>query len=186
MHVGRFNAKKGWCRLSQTELAEKFDCRRQGVNEAVRDLVKWDYLQKKDQAEAGESFCLYRVRFEDEDSVGGVSGIADTPVRSTGHPCPPRPDTPKKRGIATRARVDQSNISKDQRSFENSIDDRRPALPARFVSEDALEKVRKLAPGWDRQALLAKFNAWPGSKTARDLDAAFLGWVPKFTKGQRP
>jgi hypothetical protein len=31
-------------------------------------------------------------------------------------------------------------------------------LPRRYVSEDALDQVRKIAPGWDRQALLAKYE----------------------------
>jgi hypothetical protein len=63
---------------------------------------------------------------------------------------------------------------------------RRPAqLPTgRFVSTDALDKVRKIAPGWDKYVLLQKFTDWPGSKNARDMDAAFLGWAKKFTGGR--
>lgn len=58
-----------------------------------------------------------------------------------------------------------------------------PVIP-RYVSEAALDRVRDLAPGWDRQFLLAKFSAWDGSRSARDLDRAFLGWVPRFVKSQ--
>jgi len=61
-----------------------------------------------------------------------------------------------------------------------------PAESYRFVSEAALDRVRAIAPGWDRQFLLRAFLAWDGSKTARNMDAAFVGWVPKFTKGKRP
>jgi hypothetical protein len=117
LHAGRFNQQKGWCRLSQKELAEKFDCRRQGINEAVRDLVEWLYLEKRDQAEAGESFCLYRILVDAADSggvsekpdTGGVSEKPDTRVRSRRTRESATPDTPRKRGIATRARLDQSD-----------------------------------------------------------------------------
>jgi hypothetical protein len=75
------------------------------------------------------------------------------------------------------------------RSLKHDSDDgrhRRPARIERYVSEAALDRVRDIAPGWDRQALLKKFLNWPGSGNARDLDAAFLGWARKFTRGQDP
>jgi hypothetical protein len=46
--------------------------------------------------------------------------------------------------------------------------------------------VRQIAPGWDRQMLLRKVTEWSGSKNADNMDAAFLGWVKKFTKGKAP
>jgi hypothetical protein len=58
------------------------------------------------------------------------------------------------------------------------------AVPARYVTEAALDAVKKIAPGWDRQNLLTKFLAWEGSKNAVDLDKAFKGWVSSFTKGK--
>ena len=75
-----------------------------------------------------------------------------------------------------------------ERSFKCEIDDatRRLAVLHRFVSETALDQVRAVAPGWDRQALLRKFLDWSGSKEARDMDAAFLAWVRSFTKGKAP
>ena len=55
------------------------------------------------------------------------------------------------------------------------------------MSEDALDQVRKVAPGWDRQALLAKYMDWiEGKEQPRDIDRAFLGWAKKFTKGKPP
>jgi hypothetical protein len=46
------------------------------------------------------------------------------------------------------------------------------------MSEDALDQVRKVAPGWDRQALLAKYMDWiEGKEQPRDIDRPFLGWV---------
>jgi hypothetical protein len=61
------------------------------------------------------------------------------------------------------------------------------ALPRRYVSEDALDQVRKIAPGWDRQYLLARYMDWiEGKEPPRDIDRAFLGWAKKFTKGKPP
>lgn len=74
---------------------------------------------------------------------------------------------------------------KDHRSLKSDLKST-PARPARFVSEAALEGVRSVAPGWDRQELLRRFLAWDGSKTATDMDRAFLGWVRKITKGKPP
>lgn len=86
-HLGRFNHKKGWCRLSQAGLAEMFGVGRQAINAAVRELVDWHYIEKQSQAESGESFCLYRIVI-DRDEEGGVSCTGDTPpgggVSSTG------------------------------------------------------------------------------------------------------
>jgi hypothetical protein len=78
-----------------------------------------------------------------------------------------------------RTREDLSNSNLDDRK-------RRPAVRHRYVSGGALDKVRAIAPGWDRQALLAKFLAWTGAKTAENMDAAFLGWAKKFTRGKPP
>lgn len=63
---------------------------------------------------------------------------------------------------------------------------RRPAAPPpRFVSEDALDRVRSVAPGWDRQFLHRTYLDWSQSREApNDIDAAFLGWVRRFTKGR--
>lgn len=74
----------------------------------------------------------------------------------------------------------------------------RPALPApppkitvsfdNLVSLDALQQMPEIAPGWDKYWLEAKYIAFVRSKgeLPNNADAAFLGWVRKFTKGKRP
>lgn len=63
----------------------------------------------------------------------------------------------------------------------------KPAPVVRFITEEALDRVRTLAPGWDRQFLLARYREWTSGKPEPDNpDAAFLGWVKRFTKGKRP
>jgi hypothetical protein len=59
-----------------------------------------------------------------------------------------------------------------------------------LVSERALEQVREIAPGWDKHHLASIYveyvNSERGGERPRYRDAAFLGWVRKFTKRKRP
>lgn len=59
-----------------------------------------------------------------------------------------------------------------------------------LVSERALEQVSEIAPGKDKYGLAAMYvdyvNNALGSERPRNRDAAFLGWVKKFTKGKPP
>src|SRR6476620_3089001 len=71
--LGRFNQQKGWCRLSQTKLAEAFGVRRQAVNKAMSELVEWGYIEKQSQENSGDSFCFYRTVIDRPDEGGGVS-----------------------------------------------------------------------------------------------------------------
>jgi Initiator Replication protein len=53
--------------------------------------------------------------------------------------------------------------------------------------DHVLELLTKIAPGWDRQALIAQFNGWKSRKgVATNPDGAFIGWVKKITKGKTP
>lgn len=55
------------------------------------------------------------------------------------------------------------------------------------ISMAALEKVRGLAPGWDKYYLEATYLAWAHTlERARNEDARFLSWVENFTKGKPP
>lgn len=76
LHIGRFNANRGWCRLSQKDLAAAWGVTRQYVNKCVGELVEWEFLEKLGQDETGESFCQYRVRID-----AGVSATGDTPPK---------------------------------------------------------------------------------------------------------
>jgi hypothetical protein len=78
------------------------------------------------------------------------------------------------------------------RFFEKngSIDGRKQhrAVHPGDVSERALNRVREIAPGWDRQWLLNEWVTWNRrcGVTPDNCDAAFLAWVRKFTKGRPP
>lgn len=70
-----------------------------------------------------------------------------------------------------------------------SDDEAQSSSPVRvhaLVSELALGQVSALAPGWDKHFLEASYKSWVVDKgeMPRDPDAAFLGWVRKFTKGK--
>jgi hypothetical protein len=57
-----------------------------------------------------------------------------------------------------------------------------------LVSLRAMEQVSEIAPGWDKYYLEAAYKDWVVSlgEMPRNADAAFLGWVRKFTKGKAP
>ncbi len=78
-HIGRQNARRGWLRLSQTELAEAWDVARGSINRAVGELVAWGYILKRGQDETGEAFCTYKTRL-DGDAPGGSTAGNDRPA----------------------------------------------------------------------------------------------------------
>jgi hypothetical protein len=50
-------------------------------------------------------------------------------------------------------------------------------------SDEVLNQLRSIAPGWDRQALLAQYREWSKGKTApNNPHGAFIGWAKRFTK----
>jgi plasmid replication initiation protein len=52
-------------------------------------------------------------------------------------------------------------------------------------TDAVLNQLRALAPGWDRQNLLALYRDWSRRKAApNNPHGAFLGWVKRFTKGK--
>lgn len=91
------------------------------------------------------------------------------------------------RGATRSTSSDRSESKREDRSFEPRVIDGGKTYSASSfhdVSDQALDEVRKIAPGWDRQMLKRKFLDWPESRKAIDKDKAFLGWVRKFTKGK--
>lgn len=58
----------------------------------------------------------------------------------------------------------------------------------RLVSQDALDQVREVAPGWDKYFLEAAYKQFVTGlgEMPRNPDRAFLGWAKKFTKGKPP
>jgi hypothetical protein len=50
-------------------------------------------------------------------------------------------------------------------------------------TDAVLNQLRTIAPGWDRQGLIAQYREWSRGKTAPDNPhGAFIGWVKRFTK----
>jgi hypothetical protein len=79
-HIGRWNSDKGFCRLSQKELAERWGVRRQSVNKSIGELVESRYIERLPQQRTGESYCVSRVIINQD----GVSPAADTPPKGNG------------------------------------------------------------------------------------------------------
>jgi hypothetical protein len=52
-------------------------------------------------------------------------------------------------------------------------------------TDAVLDQLRLIAPGWDRQGLIAQYREWSRGKTAPDNPhGAFIGWAKRFTKKQ--
>lgn len=82
----------------------------------------------------------------------------------------------------------QRQIQKDRSAFAPLVIEGGKTYTApriHDISDQALDHVRRIAPGWDRQMLKKKFLDWPDSRQADDLDRAFIGWVKSFTKGKK-
>ena len=59
----------------------------------------------------------------------------------------------------------------------------------RLISEEALQDVAEIAPGWCKHMLLDTYASWLARErkdAGRAPDKAFHGWVRRFTKGKRP
>ena len=54
-------------------------------------------------------------------------------------------------------------------------------------SDAVMNQLLGLAPGWDRQALVAQYREWSRGKVTPDNPhGAFIGWVKRFTKKGPP
>lgn len=166
-HVGRQNHRRGWLRVSQTELAERWDCHRVALNRTFKDLVEWRYLLQRTQEEAGESFCLYKVALDGETDDGAapvkpatVTAQAEGGVKPTGYTPPgggcnvqvtpvkpmgytgvaPEVTPPSERVIATRAhRLSPTDADKDS-----------PPPPQGGASAGPIGDDQKPDDGWAR------------------------------------
>lgn len=85
-HVGRQNNARGWLRVSQSELAERWGLHRNSVNRAFGDLVCWGYLLKRSQTQSGESFCQYKVALDGGDPPAERGVVADAGCTTGGAP----------------------------------------------------------------------------------------------------
>lgn len=55
------------------------------------------------------------------------------------------------------------------------------------ISSEGIERAHAIANGWDVYYLENAFVAFvSGRERPKNPDAAFLAWIPKFTKGKRP
>jgi hypothetical protein len=162
-------------------------CREAGVG---RDKA-WRLLRELE----GAGYC----QREQGRKTDGSNRFASVEYLFSDEPLPKKPRTekpgaepstglPYTENTGAVVQIKRATNTESKRSSELKIDDatKRPAVVHRFVSEAALDRIREIAPGWDRQAVLRKFLDWPGSKEARDMNAAFLAWVKSFTKGKAP
>lgn len=66
-HLGRQNAKRGWCRISQAELAEKWGCSRCRLNQAIKALVRRGHVRELVSQQTRECWCTYQIVIRSDD-----------------------------------------------------------------------------------------------------------------------
>jgi hypothetical protein len=81
--LGCYNGNGGWARLSQTKLAKQWGVCRQVINQAIGELVLWELIEKRGQADTGENFCHYRTVFSNAGKAPGTAKQRKKPLKST-------------------------------------------------------------------------------------------------------
>ena len=135
LHVGRQNAGRGWLRLSQLELSEVWDVSRSRINQALRDLVRWGYLEMRGQGRTGEEdmhgeqasgecFCHYRVRLDwdgdvdvidDHDTLAPAGDAKPSSARAAGGGVPPAEHECSRQGYTGVPGAEHSSLYTDIR-----------------------------------------------------------------------
>jgi uncharacterized protein YdaU (DUF1376 family) len=147
------------------------NCSSRMARSIIKQLVDSDALQisggKLTQRRCERELDAKRIHLEHSAKGGRTSaenkalsnnnnGLTSTPI--------PSPSTPRK----------------DHDLLKNGKD-------KMFISAAAIEKGRAIAPGWDIYFLESKFTSFVnGGTQPRYPDAAFLAWIPKFTKSKSP
>jgi Initiator Replication protein len=89
----------------------------------------------------------------------------------------------------TAARADRDVVLKDKarRGQAYTAAARSKSGEAYEPTDPVWDKLLEVAPGWDRQVLLARFREWSkGKEPAQNPHGAFINWAKRFTKGKQP
>lgn len=93
--MGRHTNRYGWCVVSQSKMARRFGVARETINRAIRDLVEWGYVDKREAK--GGGLCQYRVLMDRHEPPPVVDDDEDQPesystggVRHRSHPVTPK------------------------------------------------------------------------------------------------
>lgn len=146
-------------------------------------FLSWNTLQGQFGQEFSEIREFRRTFLDALKKAHGVYQEARLEVVRGGLKLLPSPPAYKRsRVVVALPKPDSKPIAKAPPSPSSAV--RRDLL----VSERAMEQVSDIAPGWDKHYLEAAYKEWVAGKEEmpRNIDAAFLGWVRKFTKGRRP
>jgi len=154
-YLGRVNTNKGWLEFSQTELAVQWGYERRSLNNAVAQLVKWGYVEKRSQAETGTSRCHYRTLMDAPEVPGNAAtSTVDTTDKigesSAGsHAADGTDECHVADGTGAMQQMAGVPCRKAQSLDQGSID--LPPLPP----EGEREGRGGLAKGWGKEALQA-------------------------------
>ena len=150
---------RSWLKVPEEAYRDWKDLKRNVVLPAVNEINQ--------HGEEGGFFVAYE---------GVREGKSFTKIRFTLAKSAERDDRDLKlQGKAQRRRV-----------FTASVGD--ASTGARYEPTEAvLDQLRAIAPGWDRQALVARYRQWSKGKAAPDNPhGAFIGWAKRFAKNKTP
>eukprot|EP01042_Synura_sphagnicola_P002955 gene2955-3620_t len=87
----------------------------------------------------------------------------------------------------TRDRANKELFIKEAAKRKRGFKPTAPTTGHYEPTDAVLNQLREIAPGWDRQALLAQYREWiAGKPAAKNPHGSFIGWVKKIAKGKPP
>lgn len=92
------------------------------------------------------------------------------------------------------SQIKSNQINTSQINKESDPTDSFKFIDNRFdldgiLKDETRDSARRMAPGWDLHVLIGFFNEQVRTgkfNKPQKPDAAFLAWIPKFTRGKRP
>lgn len=172
---------EGICWPSITTLAKKTCLSVRGVQAAIARLNNEKYLKvtfrKKSNRDNQSNLYLLTVPLPQPKH----------PLPHTVHQAPARRAPPLPQGVHPEPSL--RTIIEPSINQEGFLQASR-LIKIRYVpSIEIAQKLLDITPGWDQNMLVEKYNSWREDNhmpSAKNPDAAFMGWARKFTKGQRP
>jgi hypothetical protein len=182
-YLEHINAKEGFDWHPTAAIAEDFGVTVRAVEMAHTELVKGGYiLRDREAAKGGRRGAAWRWRTtipalrEAADEVTKTWREAKSPTRKSGR---------KKRQDPERA-ADEPRYNRAL-PLASRITTWPYSRPEGEEDGDLYDRMKRLAKGWDRNALKGEFCTWmEGKAPPNDAMKAFLGWLESTAQRRRP
>ena len=195
MHAGPIPDDTDWMAHALHTSKRKWTSLRKKLIDAGKITIEGDTITnaravfeletRRIQSETNREIAVKRER-NSRENRGNTNNINGPPARTVHHARAIDTDTDLDRETPTTSLEPDAARSGAFKNGNCAGSERHPAVLPKFVSEAALVQARRKYPGWDMQSFLAEFNPAGMDASARDPDAAFIGFVKKRTKGRSP